>query len=99
MFCYFVGDEPTYHEIDGAWQNDAPYGVVHRIGSDGAVPGIGQFCLDWCFDRCGNLRIDTHRDNAPMRHVLEKQGFSYCGVIIIDDGSERVAYQKCTRPD
>ena len=29
-----------------------------------------------------------------MRQALERDGFRYCGKIIIEDGSERVAYQK-----
>ena len=29
-----------------------------------------------------------------MQHMLEKNGFRYCGVIYTDDGSERMAYQK-----
>lgn len=28
-----------------------------------------------------------------MRKMLEKQGFVYCGVIWLESGAERVAYQ------
>ena len=32
--------EPTYRRIEaGAWRDDSPYGVVHRLASDGSVPG------------------------------------------------------------
>jgi hypothetical protein len=32
VFCYFEGEDPTYRKIfNGAWLNDAPYGVIHRI--------------------------------------------------------------------
>lgn len=41
-----------------------------------------------------NIRIDTHADNSVMRHLLEKEGFIYCGIIIVDDGTPRRAYQK-----
>ena len=51
--------------------------------------------LEWCMDRCGNIRIDTHDDNLPMQHVLEKNGFIRCGRIWNEDGSPRIAYQKC----
>lgn len=95
VFCFFVGDEPSYHEIrEGAWLNDAPYGVVHRLGASGTAPGAGRFCLDWSFARCKNLRIDTHGDNLVMQHVLEKNGFHRCGLITIEDGTRRVAFQK-----
>lgn len=39
------------------------------------------------------LRADTHRDNLPMQRVLEKAGFSLRGVIYVEDGSERLAYE------
>lgn len=32
-----------------------------------------------------------------MRRLIEKAGFSYCGVIVLADGSERLAYQKITQ--
>ena len=41
----------------------------------------------------GGIRIDTHTGNVPMRKMLEKQGFVYCGVIWLESGAERVAYQ------
>jgi hypothetical protein len=28
-----------------------------------------------------------------MRHALEKYGFCYCGIIYLQDGAERLAYQ------
>lgn len=39
------------------------------------------------------LRGDTHRDNQPMRRVMEKNGFSYRGVIHLEDGAERLAFE------
>ena len=79
---------------DGAWVNDTPYGVVHRIASAGTVKGAGFFCVQWAFRRCGNLRIDTHRDNTVMQNMLRKNGFSYCGIIHLENGDERLAFQK-----
>ena len=96
VFCFFHGEdvEPTYREIDGAWLCEGPYGVLHRIASSGKHPGMVQFCTDWCLAQYPNLKIDTHRDNRPMQDALMRCGFRYCGVIIIEDGSERLAYQK-----
>lgn len=93
---YFMEDtEPTYLKIyGGSWKNEEPYGVVHRIAVSERGRGVAAFCLDWCFEKCRNLRIDTHRDNYPMRRALEKNGFSYCGVIHLANGDERLAYQK-----
>lgn len=94
-FFYREGIDPTYVKIyDGAWIKEAPYGVVHRIASAGIVKGAGSFCLNWAYTRCGNLRIDTHRDNIVMQNTLQKNGFVYCGIIHLADGEERLAYQK-----
>ncbi len=94
-FYYKEGVDPTYVKIyDGAWVNDAPYGVVHRIASAGTVKGAGSFCLNWAFSQCGNLKIDTHQDNIVMQNTLKKNGFVYCGIIHLEDGDERLAYQK-----
>ncbi|MDR1765459.1 MAG: GNAT family N-acetyltransferase [Lachnospiraceae bacterium] len=97
VFSFEVGEDPFYKHIDGAWPNDAPYGVVHRIATRrGGTRGVGAFCLEWCLSRCHNLRIDTHENNAPMKSLLAKLGFTYCGVIYMDDVREdnaRLAYQ------
>ena len=79
---------------DGAWLNDKPYGTVHRITSQNKRKGAASFCIDWCFAKCPNLRMDTHRDNLPMQSFLKKKGFKPCGVIQVEDGSERIAFQK-----
>ena len=95
VFCYFYREEPTYAKIyAGQWLNTEPYGVVHRIASAKNRHGIASFCLQWCLQQCGNLKIDTHRDNYPMQNALNKNGFCYCGIIYLADGAERLAYQK-----
>ena len=33
---------------DGIWQNNSPYGVIHRLAGDGSVKGIGAHCINWC---------------------------------------------------
>lgn len=90
------GPDPTYSIIyDGEWlDNDLPYHVVHRIASTPRSHGVMDRLLQFCFTRCNNLRIDTHRDNHIMRHCLQKHGFTYCGIIHIANGDKRLAYQK-----
>ena len=90
-----LADDPTYHKIyDGCWKNDKPYGVIHRIAVKYHGRGIADFCYQECFKLSGNLKIDTHSDNIPMQKSLRKNGFEYCGIIFIHDGSPRCAYQK-----
>lgn len=94
-FFYEEGIDPTYIKIyDGAWVNEEPYAVVHRIASTKVIKGAGSFCLNWAFEQCGNLKIDTHRDNTVMQNTLKKNGFVYCGIIYLENGEERLAYQK-----
>lgn len=94
-FCLIFGDEPTYRRIEnGQWRNEAPYGTIHRLASDGSVKGVGHRCVEYCYSLLENLRADTHSDNIPMQRLLEKEGFTRCGVIHLEDGSPRIAYQK-----
>lgn len=101
IVCTFFFDqgkeiEPTYHIIeDGVWLDDSPYGVIHRIAGDGTVKGIGSFCINWAFEQCGHLRMDTHGDNRVMQKLLEKNGFVQCGIIhVTEDDYPRLAYEK-----
>ena len=69
--------EPTYRRIEaGAWRDDSPYGVVHRLASDGSVPGTGRFCLRWAYAQCGHLRIDTSGTTGSCRPCWRKRAFS-----------------------
>ena len=93
--CFFVGNDPTYTIIEkGKWLSDAPYAVVHRIASSGEFKGTGTFMMNWAFEQFGNVRIDTHEDNYVMQNMLTKLGYSYCGIIHLDNGDPRMAYQK-----
>lgn len=96
FFIHGQDIEPTYREItDGAWLDDSPYGVVHRIAGDGSEKGIGVFCINWAFEQCGHLRIDTHGDNIVMQNLVKKLGFVHCGTIYVEeDNNPRLAFEK-----
>lgn len=93
-FSYLIGVEPTYVKIDGKWLNDKPYGTIHRIASDNSVPGVFDMVMDFVVKFGVDIRIDTHPDNKIMLHLLKKHGFIETGIIIIDDGTPRIAFQK-----
>ena len=93
-FALLPSPEPTYDVIDGAWLTDEPYGVIHRMASYPEVHGIFSAVIDYAAARYAHLRIDTHRDNRIMQHLIEKHGFTYCGIIWLEDGSERLAYER-----
>ena len=46
------------------------------------------------FEHFENIRVDTHRDNKVMQHILTKYGFQRCGIIYVKNGTERIAYQR-----
>ena len=94
VFFLEMAEDPTYAEIyEGSWlEENRSYGVVHRSASLGQ--GAGGFCLEWALAECGNIRIDTHEANLPMRSLLKKLGYTYCGMIYTHDGTPRLAYQK-----
>lgn len=97
VFYYNCGRaiDPCYLTIDGAWLGDDTYGVVHRIAATGGARGAGTFCINWAYEQCGHLRMDTHGDNIIMQNLLRKLGFRYCGIIhVVEDDDPRLAFEK-----
>ena len=96
-FVMVIGKDPTYSIIyDGSWIDDSNvYATIHRIAALPECKGIAKLCFDFAWEKTRNLRIDTHSDNLRMRHIVESYGFTYCGIIHLKNGDERLAYQKC----
>lgn len=94
-FAFLPSPEPTYEYIEGEWlDNELPYHVIHRIASYPEVHGVFSDIMEFCFSKDPNIRIDTHRDNSIMRHNISRHGFTYCGIIYLASGDERLAFQK-----
>lgn len=97
--CIIIGDEQAYHKIDGAWKTDRPYAVVHRMAFSKNVRGGGlskkafalikEFCKE---NNITTLRLDTQDENKVMQHILDREGFEYCGLIHFD-GGPKLAYE------
>lgn len=86
--------DPTYARIyDGAWLDDEPYYVLHRIASKAGAHGVMAAVMEYALSVSESLRIDTHADNRIMQHNVLKYGFRYCGVIYLANGDPRLAYQ------
>lgn len=99
VFAFIIGIEPTYMEIEnGSWLNEEVYGTIHRLAGSGEVKGVFAACQEYCGQLISNIRIDTHEDNHIMQHLLNKYGFEECGIIYVEDGTPRIAYQKCRGP-
>lgn len=94
VFAYFTEPDPTYAYIEeGSWMDGSPYGTIHRVAADGSG-GVFPAVLRYALSRNSHVRIDTHRDNHVMQHVLEKNGFSRRGIIYLEDGDPRIAYER-----
>jgi hypothetical protein len=94
-FVLLLEKDPNYAKIEGAWPNEKPYVTIHRLAS--IEKGAGTAILHYVEERYPIIRIDTHHDNYPMRNLLLKEGFVYCGVVYMDDldGSPRDAFIRC----
>ena len=78
---------------NGEWHSDRePYGVIHRVASNGVTKGVTRAAFSYGLERSGYVRIDTHEDNKPMQGALKKFGFRECGVIHLERGAERIAF-------
>lgn len=98
-FVFKQGPDPSYAQIyNGEWiDNTHTYHVIHRVMSTPDAHGIFAAIMDYCNKHADNLRIDTHRNNSIMQHLIKKYGFHYCGIVHIidlDTDFERLAYQK-----
>ena len=92
-FALIGGDDPTYAEIEGEWLNDSYYGTIHRVASDGTTKGVFKKALEFARSKYDHLRIDTHNDNKVMQNCILNNGFTYTGVIYVEDGTPRLAYE------
>ena len=97
--------EELYSKIEGKWITNNDYIVIHRLAVDSEVKnkGIATKILEFSEKECIknkilSIKADTHGNNEPMKRFLEKNGFSYCGVIYLDKepdiGEKRIAYEK-----
>ena len=94
VFAYLTGEDPTYGYIeDGAWISGTPYGTIHRVAADGSG-GVFAAVMGFALARNPHVRIDTHHENRVMQHVVEKHGFSRCGIIYLENGDPRIAYER-----
>jgi len=99
--------EPSYSNIEGKWitPGNANYGVIHRLAvcKNSRKSGMAKFVFDECEQQLKKLeigmRIDTHRDNKGMQRLLKARGYQYCGVIYLESGAERLAFEKLCKSE
>ena len=97
-FAYTSGKEEVYEKItEGAFREDGyRYSSVHRVAVSPELRGhgLGGRVFDYAaklahIDHALSLRCDTHEDNKPMRSLLGKCGFQYCGVVYYERNGQR----------
>jgi len=98
-FALYDGPDSDYNYIDGDWLNNKPYMVLHRLcyksgySGTGLSPASFEIIRKLVIDNGYNvIRVDTHEDNKVMRHILQREGFVYCGIIYFNN-SPRLAYE------
>lgn len=98
--CVDFGGEPAYEHLKGEWATPEPYAVVHRLAFSPAARGRGlssavfRLAEELALARGVHaMRVDTDDGNARMKHILEKNGFTYRGTIWFDS-SVKIAYDK-----
>lgn len=97
----FYEKEEPYTKIDGKWLSEKDYCTIHRLAVKPEEKGknlasdILMFIEYICIEiGIKSIKVDTHTQNYSMRRFLEKNDFIYCGIIYLEDGSPRVAYEK-----
>lgn len=96
--------DKNYLYIEGKWLNDAPYMSIHRscvlstYKRQGIMRAFFNLAVSLAKEKgIDNLRIDTHKDNIAMNQAIVSFGFTYCGVIYVEDKTARNAYQLVIR--
>ena len=103
-YLSFSGESDYDIIYEGKWISQGDYAVVHRVAVSSNIKGHGiagelfkyieKICLE---NNIKHIKIDTHRQNKSMQRFLSKNGFEYCGVIYLEDNSERIAFEKVLR--
>ncbi|MBP1580950.1 MAG: GNAT family N-acetyltransferase [Oscillospiraceae bacterium] len=99
--CIDFDGEAAYSTIEGRWLTESKrYMVIHRLAIDASYRGQGLgsavFALaeDLCREKAiGSIRVDTHKENQVMQHLIRKAGFAFCGLVYYE-GSPRDAFEK-----
>lgn len=97
-----LDSESTYNSIfNGEWITNEEYIVMHRVAVHDRYKGKGIFkelikeAENLALNKgIFSIKIDTHRDNISMQKAVLKNDFKKCGIIYLEDGSERIAFEK-----
>lgn len=93
--------EPVYEKLEGKWQSDYPYVVIHRLAVYPPLQGHGlsRLFLENVIEMCQaegikSIKVDTANENTEMIGLLSALGFSFCGTVRYPGHGKRVAFEK-----
>jgi len=101
-YCAVVFNyEPTYTKIEnGQWLSNGEFVVAHRIAikENCKGQGVATFLMHKIIALASeknikSFKIDTHEGNIVMQKLLKKTGFEYCGIIYLENGDKRLAFE------
>ena len=92
--------EQAYNDLEGSWTTDQNYVVVHRLAVAEGMKhrGIASEFMRRTETLASSkgihaFRIDTHQLNVIMLQLLQRFGFTYCGIVRYGTGI-RKAFEK-----
>lgn len=99
-YAFLPEGDAAYDTFESVWRLTGRYGAVHRLAVAPQARGIGASApmftlIEETFRQrgIGIVRIDTGLENAVMRHLLEKYGYTPLGAYEFPWGA-RLAYEK-----
>lgn len=102
LAVYFDGDQNYDVIYEGSWLSEnQPYAAIHRVAVDAGRKGSGlagrmvEEVAKMCKERdIFSIKNDTHRLNHSMQGMLVKNGFVRCGIIYLENGEERIGFER-----
>lgn len=92
-------DDEIYKNIKGKWKTFGNYASIHRCAIHKELRGQGygselfKFAEKLALSKnIRSVRIDTAPENETMKHLFNKNGYEYCGIVFID--GEKIVYEK-----
>lgn len=107
MAVYFDGDVNYQKIYEGNWLSEnQPYAAIHRVAVDADSKGKGlagkmvEEVVKICRERkIFSIKNDTHHLNRSMQGMLIKNGFVRCGIIYLENGEERIGFERILREE
>lgn len=98
-----LNGEPQYEALQGKWQTNGNYYVIHRFATlpeyqrEGLAQTFIKKVKSLCeVERVPSIKLDTHVKNFKMVHLLASMGFCYCGIVDYGSHGKRVAFEYVT---